>query len=248
MVQHATLTEFDSLDGYFQDLLLEVPDAEIFLGQLAVSAAASLSVPETPVRCGVTLHRRKRSAVVAGSDPRAKLLEEVQNAFREEPSFPAADSTQSVAVPDVLLEPRRPHFIGAAARQGVRSVLSLPLQLDATAQATLNLYALRAGVFDGDDTARAEAFAMHASKALRLAVRITELQQARDDMALAMQSRTAIDVATGVLMAQHNCGQDEAFQIMRTASNNANVKLRELAGRITNALSSKRGITTYFDA
>ncbi|VXB97026.1 GAF domain-containing protein [Arthrobacter sp. 9AX] len=248
MVQQTTLMGFDYLDGYFQDLLVESPDTDTFMGKLAVSAAATLSAPGLPVFCGLTLHRPKKGAAVAGSDSRARLLDEVQNAFNDGPSLSAIENRQCVVVPDVALERRWPRYISAAARQGIHSILAVPLQMEDGARVMLSLYSLRPRAFDGDDSARAEAFAVHASRAMRLALRITGLQQARDDMAAAMQSRTVIDVATGVLMAQNSCGQDEAFQIMRTASNNANVKLRELAGHITDALSSRQGITTHFDA
>lgn len=248
MVNPPTLNEFDSLDGHLQDLLLKSPDAGCFMGQLAALAASTFSAPGIPVVCGVTLHRRKKSATVASSDTRAKILDQLQNAFREGPCLSAMSSMQCVVVPDVLRERRWSHYTEAAAKQGVRSILAVPLVMEGTARAALNLYATRVGAFDGEDTGRASAFAAHASKALRLALRFSELKQARDDMAAAMQSRTVIDVATGVLMAQNHCSQDDAFQIMRTASNNRNVKLRDLAGGITQAVCSQPGITTHFDA
>jgi GAF domain-containing protein len=245
---HPALTNSGSLDGYFQDLLLESADADAFMGELAKAAAATFSAPEIPVLCGVTLHRRKKSATVASSDLRARGLDQVQNAFREGPCLSAMNGTECITVPDVLSERRWPRYIKAAARQGVRSIMGVPVLMEDSTQAALNLYAFRPRAFDADDTVRAEAFALHASKAMRLALRIAELQQARDDMALAMQSRTAIDVATGVLMVQNHCSQDDAFHILRTASNNRNIKLRDLAGRITNAEFANQGITTHFDA
>jgi GAF domain-containing protein len=247
MVHHSTLSEFDGLDGYFQDLLLESPQADAFVEGLAKIAAATFSAPGIPVLCGVTLHRRKKSVTVASSDPRAKGLDELQNTFHEGPCLTAMNGPQYVVVPDVLRERRWPQYMGAAAKQGVRSILSAPLLMEEGNKAALNLYALRPGAFDGEDTGRAEAFAAHASRGMRLALRLTELQQARDDMAVAMQSRTAIDVATGVLMAQNHCSQDDAFLILRTASNNRNVKLRDLAVGITDAVSSRHGISTHFD-
>ncbi|MET1036113.1 MAG: ANTAR domain-containing protein, partial [Arthrobacter sp.] len=45
-------------------------------------------------------------------------------------------------------------------------------------------------------------------------------------------SRTGIDLATGILMAQNRCGQQEAFEMLRAASSHRNIKIRDLAEQI----------------
>ncbi len=52
-----------------------------------------------------------------------------------------------------------------------------------------------------------------------------EVQQLRQ----ALASRPVIDQAKGMLMAQHGCSADEAFDMLRQASNRGNRKLREIA-------------------
>ena len=54
--------------------------------------------------------------------------------------------------------------------------------------------------------------------------------EAFDDGAVA--ARTAINLATGILMAQSRCSQSEAFELLSTVSNTRNVKLRVLAEEI----------------
>ena len=53
----------------------------------------------------------------------------------------------------------------------------------------------------------------------------TQLTQLR----AAMQSRSVIDQAKGVLIARHGCTADEAFVMLSEASQRANRKLRDLA-------------------
>ena len=48
-------------------------------------------------------------------------------------------------------------------------------------------------------------------------------------MRKAMDSRSVIDQAIGVVMAQNRCDAQAAFAILTRASQNRNVKLREIA-------------------
>ena len=47
-----------------------------------------------------------------------------------------------------------------------------------------------------------------------------------------LDSLPVIEQAKGILMAQHRCGPDEAFDLLRRASQRANVKVSVLAARI----------------
>ncbi|HKU34723.1 MAG TPA: GAF and ANTAR domain-containing protein [Paenarthrobacter sp.] len=232
-------------NGYFLDLVLGSEDVEAFLTDLAAFSSESLSLPDAPVFCGITVLRKKRAATAASSDERARVLDELQNTY-EGPCLTAMDSMGSVLVPDLRREDRWPEYVEAASGQGLRSVLSVPLLVEGDARAALNLYSERAKAFSDADTERAEVFASHASKSLRLALKIAQLSDARNDLAAAMQSRTVIDLAVGAIMAQNHCSQEEAFTILRTASSNRNIKLRHLAQSIIAAVSSGK-VTTHFE-
>ena len=51
-------------------------------------------------------------------------------------------------------------------------------------------------------------------------------------------SMPVIEQAKGILMARHRCGPDEAFDLLRRASQHANIKLSELAARIVEQAAS----------
>lgn len=70
-----------------------------------------------------------------------------------------------------------PAFTAAALEAGVGSSLSVPLVLAGEAEAGLNLYSTRSHGFSGDDISMVETYSYHASKALRLAVRISQLAE-----------------------------------------------------------------------
>ncbi len=61
-----------------------------------------------------------------------------------------------------------------------------------------------------------------------------------------MESRTAIDIAIGVVMGQNRCSQEEAFAILRKASSHRNVKLRVLAEELV-ASVGRQSASTVFD-
>ncbi len=232
-------------NGYFLDLVLGSEDVEAFLTDLAAFSSESLSHGAAPVFCGITVLRRKKSATAASSDERARVMDELQSEY-DGPCLTAMDKLTSVLVPDLAREHRWPDYVEAASQQGLGSILSVPLLVEGDTRAALNLYSERTHAFGPDDIERAEVFASHAAKSLRLALKIAQLSDARNDLAAAMQSRTVIDLAVGAIMAQNHCSQEEAFTILRTASSNRNIKLRHLARSIIAAVSSGR-VTTHFE-
>jgi AmiR/NasT family two-component response regulator len=55
----------------------------------------------------------------------------------------------------------------------------------------------------------------------------------------ALTSRATIDQAIGIIMGQNRCDADRAFDLLRAASQNRNVKLRTVAAEIVAAVSGK---------
>jgi hypothetical protein len=53
-----------------------------------------------------------------------------------------------------------------------------------------------------------------------------------------LDTMPVIEQAKGVLMAQHRCGPEEAFDLLRRASQRANVKLSVLAAQIVEQIAS----------
>ncbi|HEY1320742.1 MAG TPA: ANTAR domain-containing protein, partial [Streptosporangiaceae bacterium] len=53
-----------------------------------------------------------------------------------------------------------------------------------------------------------------------------------------LESLPVIEQAKGILMAQHRCGPDEAFDLLRRASQRANLKVHVLAAQIVAQVAS----------
>ena len=60
-----------------------------------------------------------------------------------------------------------------------------------------------------------------------------------DQLRSSIMSRAVIDQALGVIMATEHCPQDKAFALLRSVSQNNNVKLRDLAASIVSNVSGE---------
>jgi hypothetical protein len=215
------------------DLFLASEDLAVFLTRLSERAARDLSgVGE--VSCSVTVGRRGRRGTVASSDRMAEAMDELQYASGEGPCQEAVSTGRTVYVPDLKSTSRYPRYREAVSGAVLRSVFATPIPLPTSADtdAALNCYSTEPEGFSPELCARAEELASLASRSVHLAVRFDRERERAADLAAALESRTTIDLAAGVIMAQSNCSPDEAIQILKNASMNRNVKLREVAALI----------------
>jgi GAF domain-containing protein len=246
-VLRRTATLKDGIVSRLQDLVLETADAQDFYRELAVFSASLLAPRGVEIFCNVTVVRRKKPMTVAWSTPRSTAMDELQYAFGDGPCLAAMRNGVTVYVCDVTAEHRWPDYTQAVAAHGVLSILSVPLQLEGDSSAALNIYSSAPHGFSGEDIARAEMFGEQSAKTLKLELRLAHLREAKEDLAAAMKSRTAIDVAVGVIMAQNRCGQEDAMAILRKASNSRNIKLRDVAAGIITSISPDPSLNTHFD-
>lgn len=65
------------------------------------------------------------------------------------------------------------------------------------------------------------------------------LHREKEEFENAMESQPVIDMARGVLMATFTCSPEDAWEILMTVSQHANVKLREVAQAITAAAAGE---------
>ncbi|XAS67744.1 GAF and ANTAR domain-containing protein [Micrococcaceae bacterium Sec5.7] len=230
-----------------QDLVIDSQDVNAFLADLCEFSAASVSASlGQQVVCAVTLNRHRRRSTAAWSSPDARTMDEIQHAFGEGPCLHAMKTGTTVVVRDTRTDPRWPEYGQAIAAQGQFSVLGVPLTLDQGATAALNVFATTPDAFDPASVQSAELLAAQAQKAVRLAVRVGAGQQLAGDLRAAMESRTAIDLASGIIMGQNRCSQDEAMTILVKASSGRNKKLRDVAEQLV-AQFSAGPATTHFD-
>lgn len=236
MASESTANTETSISRHLQELVLNSSDVEQFLHELARVSARSLSEPGDAVLCGITLLRHKKAATVASSSPEAQSMDEIQYAFGDGPCMTASREQVTIHVKDVEGHERWPKYSATVLGLGVRSILAVPFQLEGDTRAALNLYSHRPGRFEGRVLEVAEDFVSQTSMALRLAVRFAHYSETAANLQATLESRTAIDIAIGIIMAQNRCGQEEAFKLLKAASSSRNIKLHGVATAVVDAL------------
>lgn len=214
--------------------LLDSPDLKSFLARLTALCESRLSAAlDSAVHCSVTVYRDLRGYTVVAGDDVAGNMDEIQYSGGQGPCLQALRTGTRVLTSDLLADTRWPGYAVAMCRTGIRSVLAQPVPLRQSASAVLNCYSPLLGAFEDRGLLdRVESLTRMASTSLMLAVRIgTEADQAADLRAV-LESRTAINLATGVIMAQTGRSQKQALDLLRRASNHRNRKLREIAAEI----------------
>ncbi|MFB0840520.1 GAF and ANTAR domain-containing protein [Arthrobacter sp. FW306-05-C] len=236
--------------GDFERLhaLIATADIKGFLDGMSGHAAATMSkATGGRIESAVTLRRRKRSTTIAGSSDEAILLDGIEQRLGDGPCAEALRTGKPTLIADVSAERRWPVYCENLAASGYRSVLGVPLQLEEGASGALNFFAPAPGVFTTETTAEAALFAGTASHALRLAIRIAVAEELADNLRAALDSRTAIDLACGMIMAQNECSKEQAIEILRRTSSNRNQKLNTLAEQIVTRVAGTDSTTTYFE-
>jgi hypothetical protein len=232
-----------------QTLVLESDAIRDFLDRLAHYAADRLSTPQQAVMCGVTLIRDRNHTTVASNNDLARAMDEVQYNFGDGPCLDAARHHRTNHVPDIDDENARwPEFRAVIAGHGLRSILSVPVPLDVegSSSCAINMYAETSHAFSAADIETAERLAAEAGEAVRIAVRIAHLSDTAAHLRAALDSRTAIDLAAGIVMAQNRCSQETAVTILIAASSARNLKLHDLAATLISSITADP-TTTHFD-
>ncbi|WP_426990732.1 ANTAR domain-containing protein [Pseudarthrobacter sp. Y6] len=245
MASESTAKTPSSITEHLHEELLNSTDVEEFLDELARVSARNLSDPGDEVLCGITLLRERMAATVASSGAAARAISQIEYRSEQSPGMAASLEPVTVHVPDLHDEARWPEYCEAVLEQGIRSVLAIPFRLEGETKATLLLYSHRTSRFEGRVLKAAEDFVRQTSLALRLAVRFAHYSETAAHLRATLESRTVIDMAVGIIMAQNRCSQQEAFELLKAASSTRNSKLHIVAAAVVNALGQGPARTHY---
>ena len=217
-----------------RSLLLETASIEACLEDFMARAADYLG-PWT--QCGITLRHRGRDRRAASSDPRAARCDDLEVATGFGPCITALDERRTVTPSETWLDDRWIEWRAAAEDEGFRSGAALPAHAGPGAEIALNLYSEEPAAWESERLVRAERFVREIALVTALCIRIAEEAVINADLTAAMASRSTIDQAIGVIMAQNPCPAAEAFAILRRASSHRNVKLRDVAVAVVQGIA-----------
>jgi hypothetical protein len=160
---------------------------------------------------------------LAATDPGLLALDRRQVELAQGPCFEALRSHEAVVSNDLTGDPRWPAWSTRAVDEsGVRSLMSFGLFSSGDSAGALILYSRSEDGFDHEDLLEAQVLAAHASVALATQFKERQLHQA-------LETRTVIGQATGILIERFGLTPDQAFAVMRRVSQHHNIKLHALA-------------------
>jgi GAF domain-containing protein len=173
-----------------------------------------------------------KPGTIAATDEDTYELDRRQDALRDGPCLDAARRQQVNRWNHREAEQRWPEFTQVATEMGLRSYLSAGLGWAGRPLGALNLSSRDSDGFSELDEGILALFTSPAAAVIVVAGRYAEARDLAAQLEQALRSRAVIDQAIGIVMAESRCDADQAFGTLRRASNNRNMKLRDLATEI----------------
>jgi GAF domain-containing protein len=164
---------------------------------------------------------------VAATSDLPLQVDEIQYQLNSGPCVDAILENTVFRVGNLERDRAWPEFGSRAAEQyGIHSMLSVRLFLeDDDLMAGLNLYSSATDAFDESDQTVATLLATHGA----LAVTSARRQDKIDNLERALNTSRRIGIAMGILMAAHKVTDDQAFDLLRIASQAQHRKLFDIA-------------------
>ncbi|SMC94828.1 GAF and ANTAR domain-containing protein [Lentzea albidocapillata] len=171
--------------------------------------------------------------LVAASTEQARMLELFQLQDEEGPCLDCFHTGQPVACADLTTEPQRwPRFTVAAREQGFSAVHAVPMRLREQTVGALNLFRTAPGDIPADAIELAQSFANVATISILQFRALRHSEMVTEQLQNALNSRTIIEQAKGILTERLQIGVADAFSLMRTYARNSNQLLSDVAAQV----------------
>jgi GAF domain-containing protein len=235
------MTADDSADHVLLSLAVSAPGDDSFEATLQhVVDLACVGVAGCEM-AGITLLERDGPTTAAATSHAAATIDAIQYQANDGPCLDAYRRQVVNRIDSTVTDERWPEFSDGAAAAGVRSALAFPLVVGGDGLGALNLYSSVESGFDGGDERTGAVFAVHASMTLANARAYWRTDELRRNLERALATRGVIDQAKGIFMAREGLNADDAFEVLRRASQRANRKIYDLALDVVNG-AQKEGM------
>lgn len=171
------------------------------------------------------LHSRSAMETPAATTDRVDQAHQLQATFDEGPCLDAIKGRATYVTNDVEHDARWPKWGPAVHALGIRSAVGVRLATRERGYGSLNVYADRVDAFTMEQVDLAEMLAAHATTAFASAEKSAGLETA-------LESRSTIAQAQGILMQKFDIDADAAFEFMRRISQHENRRLFSVAEAI----------------
>lgn len=193
---------------------------------------------------GITLLVDGRPSTVAYTTVATLEIDAIQYQLDEGPCLEAARTRTEVMASiggergEGTADHRWPLFTEAVRRDGMRSLLALPLVSGSECVGALNLYGHAPHAFEAFEASLARVTAERAADAIVAVLQLDGVQRLAGQLEQAMASRAVIEQAKGAIMAMRGIDEHAAFEWLRLTSQTRNVKVRTLAEQVLTGLTA----------
>jgi transcriptional regulator with GAF, ATPase, and Fis domain len=205
--------------------LLAQPGVQQTLDRVVAHAVALVDGCES---AGILVVRSGKVSTLAASDEVARKSDRLQAELGEGPCLNATiEEEQVFRIADMAAATDRwPRYAPAARELGIGSAMGFWLFTEDENLGALNLYSSQPNAFGKRTEHVGWLLASHAAVAFASARNEAQLRDA-------IGTRQEIGEALGIIMERGKITEEQAFDLLREASQSRNVKLRELARQIT---------------
>jgi transcriptional regulator with GAF, ATPase, and Fis domain len=197
------------------------------------------ALPSCHAASVTVLDDEAKPSTMAATDEETLLMDQRQYALQDGPCLDAARRHQVNRWTLQEAEQRWPDFTSLAEEMGLRSYLSAGLSLAGRPLGALNLSSRDADGFSQLDEDLVSLLTEPAAASIVVASRYAEARELASQLEQALRSRAVIDQAIGIMMAESRCDAEQAFAMLGRASNNRNMKLRDLAIQIVTRVGGR---------
>jgi hypothetical protein len=217
-------------------LLLDAVDLSEGVERLAAFTARSLP---GILRCSVSLIGDGIPMTLAASSARGRELDDVQYATGQGPGLDATRTRTVVTCQDLTTDDRWPALSACAATVGVRSVASVPLDVQRHSVGSLNLFLPVADAIGPHLLVTTMALTGQAELLFAEVHRRTTQATATADLVTSARGGATVDHAVGVIVAQRGCDVRQARAILQETAERLKLRPVVVAERLL-ATASRR--------
>jgi hypothetical protein len=218
----AALPELTSLliaSGSFEEMVQSVCELAARLVPMAAT-------------CAITLVQDGHAIFTGSADALAGQLDEQEHELHQGPCLQALATGAIISAPDLSREDRWNGFPTRAIAHGISSIYFSPLRVSDQVIGVLNMYGAAVDAFDEEARALIALLVTLTSVTISTAMGHFEETQLSGHLRRALSNRSVIDQAIGIIIASQNCGPNEAFDVLRTASQDRNIRVRDVASQV----------------
>ncbi|WP_107654967.1 GAF and ANTAR domain-containing protein [Nocardia suismassiliense] len=211
----------------------------------AIADVVARMLPNQPM-AEVRLTGKHGTIFGGSSEAHAMLVEEARRSEGYDPGLEAISTAHHVSVPDVATEQRWGGHSARMLAYGIESIYVEPLSVDGEAIGALSLYAVQPHSFTARVRRAAALTAEHLGVLLAVKADTVRLAELTVQLRATLASRSTIDQALGILMAERRCDRDAAFKVLRGRSQRHNVRVADLAAQIIETVSGRKPRAPHF--